>query len=193
MEFTIRKGRKSDAPDIARAIINAVGEEIAMHFAGSEERRPLVDRLFTELAEAEDSQYSYLNSLVAEAEDGKTAGIIVAYDGARLHELRRAFIRKAAEILCLELDETKMHDETSPDEIYLDSLAVWPEYQRQGLARKLIAAAGEAHKESGKPLGLLCEPENLNAFALYQKLGFGKSGMKFFADTMMHHMVKPIY
>lgn len=190
MEFTIRKARKSDAPDIARAIITAVGEEITMHFAGTEERRPLVARLFTELAEAEDSQYSYRNSLVAETDDGKNAGVIVAYDGARLHELRRAFIRKAAAILEFEIDETKMHDETSPDEIYLDSLAVWPEYQRQGLARRLIAAAGEAHKDSEKPLGLLCEPENLNAFALYQKLGFKKSGMRYFAGTMMHHMVK---
>ena len=51
----------------------AVGEEIELEFAGSEERRPLALQTFTELAARTDSQYSYLNSLVAVDDDGSLA------------------------------------------------------------------------------------------------------------------------
>ena len=84
-QFTIRPARREDAPQIARGIVMALHDEIAVGFAGSRDRLPLVDRLFTELAASDRAQYSYLNTLVAEAPDGKVAGIRMAYDGARLH------------------------------------------------------------------------------------------------------------
>lgn len=186
--ISIRPATPADAPCIARGIIMAVGEEIALSLAGSPERRPLIDRLFTELALMDDSQYSYLNSHMAVAADGTVAGIVVAYDGALLHELRRAFTAKAAEVLGLDIDPDKMHDETSPDEVYLDSLAVFPEFRGRGIARRLIACAADKAGTIGKPLGLLCEPENRPAAALYTSLGFTNRGQRPFAGVMMNHM-----
>ncbi|MDE6288914.1 MAG: GNAT family N-acetyltransferase [Muribaculaceae bacterium] len=185
----IRKAIPEDAPAIARGIIMAVGEEIATEFAGSPERLPLVEKVFTDLARREDSQYSYRNSLVAETESGDIAGIIVAYDGARLHDLRPAFCEEAAATLGINIKSEDMHDETSPDEIYLDSLAVFPPYRRHGLGRRLIAAAIYEHKSSGKPIGLLCDPPNKKARRLYESLGFKPAGQRPFADTMMDHLV----
>ena len=185
----IRKAIPEDAPAIARGIIMAVGEEIATEFAGSPERLPLVEKVFTDLARREDSQYSYRNSLVAETESGDIAGIIVAYDGARLHDLRPAFCEEAAATLGINIKSEDMHDETSPDEIYLDSLAVFPPYRRHGLGRRLIAAAIDEHKSSGKPIGLLCDPPNKKARRLYESLGFKPAGQRPFADTMMDHLV----
>ncbi len=187
--FRIRPATPADAQAIARGIIMAVGEEISTAFAGSPERMPLVEKVFTDLARRDDSQYSYRNSLVAEAPDGEIAGIIVSYDGARLHALRPAFCEEAAATLGINIKSEDMFDETTPDEIYLDSLAVFPPFRGQGLARKLIAAAVESHKDSGKPVGLLCDPPNRKARRLYDSLGFKPAGQRPFADTMMDHLV----
>lgn len=187
-EINIRPATPADAHCIARGIIMAIGEEIASSLAGGPGRRPLVDRLFTELALMDESQYSYLNSHVAATPDGRVAGIVVAYDGARLHDLRRAFTAKAAEILGLTIDPDTMHDETSPDEVYLDSLAVFPEFRGLGIARRLIACAADKALAIGKPLGLLCEPENHPAAALYASVGFTPRGQRPFAGVMMNHL-----
>lgn len=192
MKFTIIPARQSDAPLIANGIIEAVGHEIAAEFAGSPERLPLVHQTFTELASREDSQYSYLNTLVALADNGEVAGILVAYDGGRLQQLRKAFIEVANRTLGFDIKEEEMIDETSPDEIYLDSLCVFDKYRRQGLARQLIEATADKFKTSGKPLGLLVDYDNPNARKLYASLGFESQGERPFAGTMMEHMQKPL-
>lgn len=188
MEIRIRPARPSDAPIIGEAIMDAIGAEARLKLAGTIERIPLVIQVFTELAEQEDSQYSFRNALIAESETGEPAGAIVAYDGAELHRLRLAFIKKVADVLDMHIDPETMADETSDDEIYLDTLAVLPAFRRQGIARKLILAMAEKHAGS-KPLGLLCEDGNDNAYALYSKIGFKKVGMRPFAGIEMHHMV----
>ncbi|MCM1032177.1 MAG: GNAT family N-acetyltransferase [Odoribacter sp.] len=187
--FTLRPATKTDAGYISRAVIMAVGEEIALHLAGSPDRLHLVNELFTRLAARDDSQYSYRNSIIACTPAGAVAGVIVAYDGAQLQPLRKAFIEEAAKILGIHINEAEMHDETSPDEIYLDSLAVWPEYRGNKLAYQLINAAATLHSNAGKPIGLLCEPENHRARRLYVASGFIPVGQRPFAGTMMDHMV----
>lgn len=187
-KYTIQAARKEDAPVIAEVVLTAVGDEIRNSFAGTPDRLPLVTYVFTRLAESKDSQYSYTNTLVALAPDGSVAGAIVSYDGARLHQLREAFIRVANEVLGMNLKAEDFEDETSPDEIYLDSLCVFPEHRRHGLAAELIAAAIERHKDSGKPAGLLVDPDNPRARRLYDRLGFKEVGMRPFAGVMMHHM-----
>lgn len=188
MKYTVIPARKADAPFIAKVVMTAIGDEISLAFAGSPDRLPLVDEMFSRLAGSENSQYSYANTLVALAPDGKVAGAIVSYDGARLHELRREFIRLSNEMLGSDFKEENFKDETSPDEIYLDSLCVFPEYRGQGIAAQLIAAACEAHKSSGKPVGLLVDPDNPRAKRLYERLGFREVGQRPFAGVMMHHL-----
>lgn len=187
-QFKIRPARKEDAPHIARGIVMALHDEIAIGFAGSRERLPLVYRLFTELAACENAQYSYLNTLVAEDDEGSVAGIIVAYDGSRLHELREAFVDKTNAILGSNFNNDKMDNETSDDEVYVDSLAVFPEYRGHNLGSQLIEAMAKRHANSGKPLGLLCEQGYDHLFRLYTSLGFKDAGMRPFAGTMMHHL-----
>lgn len=187
-EFKLIPARRGDAKAIADAVIAAIGEEIAVNLAGSKERLPLVYKTFERLAARDDSQYSYRNSIVALDEEGNVAGVVVSYDGEELHFLRRAFITVANEVLDLGIKEENMHDETSPDEIYLDSLCVFPAYRGQGLASKLIEAACAAHVDSGKPLGLLVDYDNPKARKLYDRLGFKKVGECPFAGTVMEHL-----
>ena len=171
---------------IARAIMMAVGEEICRDFAGEDHTTEEVEALFTELAAMDDSQYSYRNTLVALDPEGKVAGVCVAYDGARLHKLRERFFEAAERRL--DRDMAGMDDETSPDEFYLDTLAVWEQYRGNGLgARLLLAQAAHAHA-AGKPAGLLVDKDNPKAEALYRRLGFRDAGERAFAGVMMNHL-----
>ena len=91
MNITIRQATIDDANIIAHAVAMAIGEESVLDYCCNN----YIDVL-TEIAQYEDSQYSYLNALVAEV-DGKSAGAIVGYDGALLEHLRKrtfSIIRK---------------------------------------------------------------------------------------------------
>ena len=186
----IRAGEKCDAPLIAEAIMQAVGDEITVGFAGSAERVGLVRQLFTELAECDDSQYSYRNTLAAETADGQAVGYIIAYDGAGLRRMRERFIEKANSILGYAMSQESMTDETVPGEIYLDTLCVFEPWRGQGISTALINAAIERHKAAGKPFGLLVDKSNERARRIYERLGFRQVGETPFAGELMDHLQK---
>lgn len=191
MEISITPGRPEDAQFIGRVVADAIGRDVLCELGGSEESVELFYQLFTELAGMEKSQYSYRNSLVARTADGRCAGAIVAYDGARLHELREAFVEGANRILGWNIRESEMDDETDGEEVYLDSLMVLPEFRGQGIASALIRAAVEHNAAVGKPVGLLVDYTNPNARRLYSRLGFeGRGDVRFCGVTMEHMRLK---
>ena len=152
-----------------------------------------MEKLFTRLAADPESQYSYRNSLVATADDGTPVGGIIAYDGADLRRLRKAFAREAHKILGWDVTEEeseKWEDEADPYEIYIDSLYVVPEYRNRGVASTLLKGVEERFKEKQKPLGLLVEPENQRAFRAYLHWGFREVGISHFFQTPMIHLQK---
>ena len=186
----IREGKTEDAAFLAEVVMEAVGEELCIGLAESKEGLPLVKELFVSLAGDPNSQYSYTNSFIAEDPEGNPIGGIIAYDGCRLHELRRAFIREANRILgwhVTEDDAENWGDEADKDEIYIDSLYVVSDARRKGVATSLLKAVEKKYEKSGKPLGLLVEPENKNAIATYRNWGFRKVGISNFFQTPMIH------
>lgn len=187
----IREGEVNDAPFLAQVVTEALGEELCLGLAESGERLTLVRQLFTTLGATDDSQYSYLNAFVAVDECDNPIGGIIAYDGSRLHELRKAFIRKANRILGWNVTEQEAQnwgDEADAGEIYIDSLYVVPDLRRQGVATRLMDAVSRRHQASGKPLGLLVEPENHAALATYRHWGFREVGISNFFYTPMLHL-----
>ena len=93
----IEDAQKKQATVIARLIMEAMNHECCQWFAGPNHTLEDFHQLMTRLVEREDSQYSYLNTLVAITETNKIVGICVSYDGAKLRELRKAFIEGALE------------------------------------------------------------------------------------------------
>lgn len=81
-----------------------------------------------------------------------------------------------------------MSDETDPQEWYLDSLAVWPEYRHQGIGAALLNAGIAQACTAGKPAGLLVDKTNLGARKMYESIGFVRIGDRPFAGIMMDHM-----
>lgn len=180
----------SDAPLIGETVVMAVGDEITERFAYPRPKDDVL-KLFTNLASRDDSQYSYTNTLKALSDEGKPMGFIIGYDGEKLPQLRQAFFEEVRTMLGREM-EGKIPDECSPDEFYLDSLAVFPQYRGSGIARSLISAMARRAAEYGKPLGLLCDKDNTRARRLYDSLGFIKVGETPFADEMMNHLQIPL-
>ena len=187
----IRDANKNDSDLIADAILDAIGEELTMNLAGDTHTREDVHTLFKSLAEREDSQYSYLNSRIAENGEGTPMGVCVSYPGNKLIPLRRAFFNEAIEKLGWEMDSASIDSlpkETEDDEFYLDSLMTLPEFRGKGVASALIKDAKKKADAAGLPLGLLCDTDNERARRLYDSLGFLPHARRPFAGKMMDNL-----
>lgn len=179
--ITIRKATINDVRLIAYAVGNAIGEEVMPSFCGNDWMNTI-----TEVASLETSQYSYRNALIAEV-DGSPAGVIVAYDGARLEELRAETIRIVSKY---KPDFAVSEDETESGEYYIDTLCVIPKYRKMGIATKLITTIREqVFAEGQRKLGLIVDIDNPTAERLYTSLGFRRVGMRIFAGHKMWHLV----
>ena len=183
----IVEGTKDQAAEIARLIMTAMTDDCCLYFCGDGFGLNDFHKMMTMLVERENSQYSYRNTLVAMDGD-KVIGISVSYDGARLHELRRAFIEAAKKYIGK--DHSGMDDETQAGELYLDSLAVLPEYRRQGIARKLLKGTKERANRLGLPcVGLLVDKDNPIGEALYTSIGFSYINDNQWGGHPMKHLI----
>lgn len=183
----IKFAQKEQSAEIARLIMMAMTDDCCLHFCGVGHGLNDFRRMMTSLVEREDSQYSYRNTLVA-LDDDKVVGIAVSYDGGRLHELRQAFIQAAKEQIGK--DHSGMDDETQAGELYLDSLAVLPEYRRRGIAQRLLRATKGRADQMGLPcVGLLVDKGNPAGEALYTSVGFRYVNDSQWGGHPMRHLV----
>ena len=182
----IREATKNQAPEIANLIMIAMTDDCCHYFCGEGYGLEDFRKMMTILVEREVSQYSYKNTLVAMDGD-KVVGISVSYDGGRLHELRRAFIEAAKEHIGK--DHTDIDDETQPGELYLDSLAVLPEYRRLGIARKLVMTTKKRADRMRLRLGLLVDKDNPEGEAFYTHVGFQYEGDGQWGGHEMRHLI----
>ena len=166
----IEEATKQHAPAIAHLVMMAMTDDCCQTLAGEGNTLDDFARVMNRLTAAERSQYSYRNTIVAIDDDGRVAGCIVSYDGARLRELREAFIAAAKEEL--HVDRSGMADEASAGEWYLDSLAVLPEYRGHGIAHLLLQAAISRAADHHLPATLLVDKGNPRAERLYRSVGF---------------------
>ncbi|MET3978976.1 ribosomal protein S18 acetylase RimI-like enzyme [Mucilaginibacter sp. UYP25] len=183
----IRQATPADAPAISRLIALAMGP-LAAKFANSDDPAKALE-LFERFARLTGNQYSYTNILVWD-EQGETTGMIMAYDGAKLDDLRKPF-----------LDYTRTQfgfagtpeGETQPGEYYIDCLAVFPGHQGKGIAKKLITALFGRAKELGHhTVGLLVDKGNDKAKKLYTDLGFTEQGEKRLLGGTHYHLQRPV-
>ena len=186
-QITIRKGKPDDASRIASLIIMAMTEECCLYFCGEKHTIDDFHEAMTTLALRTDSQYSYLNTLCAVDEKDNIVGVCTSYDGALLHQLRKAFIDTAWERWGM--DHSNMPDETQAGELYIDSLAVDPEYRGMGIAKQLLEATIQKSREMHLPAtGLLVDTGNPRAELLYNKVGFRVVDTNTWGGHPMKHM-----
>ena len=187
MMILIKEATKKQSAEIAQLIMMAMTDDCCLYFCGDGYGLDDFREMMTKLVERNDSQYSHRNTLVAMDED-KVVGIAVSYDGGWLHKLRRAFIEAAKEQIGK--DHSGMDDETQEGELYLDSLAVLPEYRHQGIAKRLLITTKERADRQGFPVvGLLVDKGNPAAEVLYTSVGFRYVNDSQWGGHFMKHLV----
>ena len=183
----IKRAHKEQSAEIARLIRIAMTDECCLYFCGEGYGLTDFHKMMTSLVERTDSQYSYKNALVAMDND-KLVGVAVSYDGALLHELRQVFIEVAREQIGK--DHSLIDDETQAGELYLDSLAVIPEYRRQGIAQRLLKATKEKANQMKIPcVGLLVDKDNPAGESLYLSVGFRYVNDNQWGGHPMKHLI----
>lgn len=188
--YRIYDADPSDAPLIAWAVMEAIGDGIINEWA-KDSSRDDVAKVFTALAEREDTQYSYLNARVVVTQEGEKAGICVSYNGGDIKRLRRSFFEEANRTLGWMKSNEEVDSlpcETSEDEYYLDTVAILPNHRGKGLGVSLINDACKKARTAGLPLGLLVADDNTKARKLYESLGFKAVGRRLFAGEEMTNM-----
>lgn len=167
----IHDAKKEQAGEIASLIMTAMTDECCLFFVGEGQTLDDFHDTMTKLVEMENTQYSYTNTIVAEDEDGRVAGVCVSYDGEKLHDLRKAFINAAK--ADFRRDFSGMADETQAGELYIDSLAVLSCHRGHGIASALLRATIEKGRRMKLPaVGLLVDKGNPRAEKLYRSIGF---------------------
>ncbi len=166
----ITNAHPAQAHEIAKLIMMAMSDDCCQNLAGPQHSLSEFEEMMIELVQMENTQYSYLNTLVA-TEDDVILGICVGYDGARLDELRKAYLDAA--LKAFGSVDPDMDDEAQPDEFYIDSLAVLPGFRNQGIASQLLRKIIEKAKTLGiTKVGLLVDKNNPRAEHLYTAQGF---------------------
>ncbi len=188
MKYHIEPATPDQAPSIAPLIMMAMDEDCCQHFAGPHHTLDEFRQMMTGLVARDDSQYSYRNALVAKTPKGDIAGVIIGYDGAHLHSLRRAFLETIKEQM--DRDFSGILDETQAGEYYVDTLAVNPEYRKQGIASALMLELIRRHGRR-QPVGLLVDLTHPWAERLYVALGFRFVNMTTWGGHDMKHMQYP--
>lgn len=185
----IREATLRDVPQIADLVMIAMTDECCLNLSGEGKTLDDFRRMMLRLVAEDHSQYSWRNALMAVDEDDNVLGAVVSYDGGQLYALREAFIRAAREML--NIDHSGMPDETQPGEWYIDSLAVYPQYRRQGIAHALLDAASERARKAGLPAALLVDEGNPRAERLYSSVGFMYVDDAVWGGHAMRHLRRP--
>lgn len=171
----LRKGRASDAPFIADAVLAAMGYDIfnpSLSVDAETSFGPIsaVRDALIKVCSKEDTLYSWKNTTVATF-CGKTAGAIVSYDGGIYKETAERTFALMAKLLNTEKPEPG--SETGEGEYYLDSLVVHPEFRGHNIGSILMRnALDEAEALGYEKVTLLVDEKKPHLHKLYKKLGF---------------------
>lgn len=183
MEFTIRQATKKDVDVVPELMLQAM-EEIVFTYIEKQDIIEAIDFLSV-LFQQERNLYSFDNTFVAVNDDDDILGSITAYDGDHFETLREPVLK---------LMQTKYNNsivpekETQGGEYYLDTVAVSPLAQGNGIGSALIKHAIDYAKTQGHAkVALLVDTNNPDAQKLYERIGFiGNKTIELLGDKYIH-------
>ncbi len=167
----LREATREDARFLAVALMEAMGGRIMERMeegslTAEDERR--LD-LLAGICERNDTLYSWRFGTIAVAPDGTRAGASIAYDGADYHQRRLISFGLAKDIITF--DAERMDDEAQAGEMYLDTLAVVPEFRHHGVAHALMTHWLQQARKAGLTATLAVAMDNEKAKQLYESMG----------------------
>ncbi|WP_458121538.1 N-acetyltransferase family protein [Paenibacillus sp. Z6-24] len=180
-----RKARPEDGAFVVPLIYAAIGD-IAFVLTGTEDTdqaMTVIEQLFRNTG----NRLSHENVIVTEQE-GQVAGFVLSYHGQDIARLDAPIIQRLQQ---LGQSAEDVIPEAHPDEYYLDSIAVHPSFQGQGIGSQLIASFEQLAEEQGHArLLLIVDVDNIKARSLYERLSYTEDGMIHIRGHAYHRMVK---
>lgn len=222
METIIRYARPNEAPQIADLMIEAMNRECCAWFYGEGHTLDEWRRFLITLIQAEDTQYSYLNTLVCVKKETEAITATPQEDIANFQTGKTIPATKPSKTepalilgILISYDGSQLHtlrqpffrgvkewfdrdvssipDETAAGELYYDSLAVRSNCRHQGFATALLRAGMQRAKHLGiNKVGLLVDTGNPRAERLYRQLGFVQEGENQWGGHQMLHLTHPV-
>ncbi|EGQ0396586.1 GNAT family N-acetyltransferase [Staphylococcus pseudintermedius] len=119
---------------------------------------------------------------------GQVAGILIAYPGEYEAAYEQAWQNLTlAEKIQLETDTPLPVLEAERGDVYIETIATFPEFRGRGIATKLIQARLQSNPEV--TWGLNCDEQNERAYQLYCKLGFQEKMKKVLYGHEYRYMI----
>lgn len=153
----IRKAKIDEYPQLYPLIMSASGLVFDCLDDDSNNHISLYEKFFT----SDNTKFSFQNTYVYLIED-EIVGCIIAYPADK----EKAYNK---EMDTISKSDFKFPQEALANTVYIDSLAVLPLYQGQGIAKKLIDYILE---NNDLPISLLVEIQKEKVKNYYLKLGF---------------------
>jgi len=177
-DLIIRPARPEDANSAARLIHMALGcfGEYAFGNGSPAKTLEVLERLFV----ARNNRFNYEHAYLAE-KGGSNAGLLLSHPAkimARLDILTGAPLLKILGVgemlrLVFRLLPLAGSREAEKDEYYISDLAVFPQFQGQGIGTRLLTfAEGQAVKHGLQKCSLIVAQHNDAARQLYLRLGY---------------------
>ncbi|QKF78300.1 GNAT family N-acetyltransferase [Arcobacter defluvii] len=183
----IKQAQKDNITNISTLIFDAI-HNIANTLTGENEEKQILKTLDFYIT-MDINRLSYNNIYTYEIEN-QIVGLLLAYNSNNIKKLDSPILEhlKTKNIY---LDS--FEKECFEDEFYIDTVSVNPNFQGQGIAKKLFVYIEEKAKELGfEKVSLLVDFENPKALALYEKIGFKKNTILEVANHNYHHMIKMV-
>ncbi len=187
--ITVREAQQDDAGQIA-PLIDIIFDEMQLDEL-EDVPEPGLAKVITRAYQTKTYLSDKASTVVAEA-DGQVVGVVFGYPSENEDDINRVLYNLSKQ--SADFKEPFVADsETNSDEWYLDSIAVDPNYQGQGVGSRLLAAVPRMALNDGKSvIGLNVDLENPKAEKLYTRKGFKTVGIQMIGDHFYHHMQKAI-
>ena len=163
----IRQAHPSDNKRIAELCF-MIWEDMELDIVNEISKERLMNILELSVVNVEYRSY-YKNVWVYEV-DGKVAGCVIAYDGKHELDYEENWLKLPLDEDIRKYGTPLPVKEAADDEMYIETVATFPEYRGQGIATQLMTYLLEMYSE--KKWSLNCDYDNEKALGLYEKLGF---------------------
>lgn len=170
-EIHLRRAEKTDGPEMAQ-LIDMAGDHIpSWIWQGLAEEGQTPLEVGAARAARDEGGFSYRHAVIAEVY-GVVAGMMLGY---RLDDNPGGDVSGLPPLLVplIELESEL------PGGWYLNALATFSQFRRQGVARSLLQEAdGQAAASGASYLGLIVNDNNASAMALYEAAGYERRAMR---------------
>ncbi|MEJ7541235.1 GNAT family N-acetyltransferase [Staphylococcus intermedius] len=181
----IRKATAQDAPAIAE-LTYLIWRDMELEIVRRYEKETVIAALVKSTTEVH--YRNHIENVDIYEVDGQVAGILIAYPGQYEAEYEQAWQNLMLDAdIQLETGTPLPVLEAERGDVYIETIATFPEFRGRGIATKLIQARLQSNPKATWSLN--CDEHNERAYQLYRKLGFRETMKKLLYGHEYRYMI----